>query len=337
MASWSLWPWIVGFVLLVLVLELAESDPQINLLQVGCSTHNISEDFFSYINETFSDLRKSLLDDKRHFAISSLTRVQCRNYLSTDDCVKCFDTAAMQIQICSIAAGGRVVYDGCSLRYEIRQFADQATMPGNFQKCGNQTVQDTVTFNSTVGSLVKDLELATPIISDHDAAIRTELTGGGNIYGVAQCAETIGENGCQICLKVASENIQGCFPNTDARASDSGCFLRYSTTPFFADDQTIDIRPFLKLGKQGSSSKRKVVIGVAAGCVGLLLVAVMLFLWYQVTETNKASRAGNILDATMLQGPLRYSYKDLKNATENFDEENKLGEGGFGKVYTRYF
>ncbi|WOL06023.1 hypothetical protein Cni_G14755 [Canna indica] len=42
---------------------------------------------------------------------------------------------------------------------------------------------------------------------------------------------------------------------------------------------------------------------------------------------------GNILGATELQGPLNFHYKDLKDATENFSEENKLGEGGFGEVY----
>lgn len=43
--------------------------------------------------------------------------------------------------------------------------------------------------------------------------------------------------------------------------------------------------------------------------------------------------AGNILGATELQGPNVYSYKDLKTATNNFSEENKLGQGGFGDVY----
>lgn len=45
---------------------------------------------------------------------------------------------------------------------------------------------------------------------------------------------------------------------------------------------------------------------------------------------------GDILGATELQGPNRYSYKDLKSATMNFSEENKLGEGGFGDVYKVY-
>jgi hypothetical protein len=42
---------------------------------------------------------------------------------------------------------------------------------------------------------------------------------------------------------------------------------------------------------------------------------------------------GDILGATELQGPTSFHYNDLKAATNNFSEESKLGEGGFGDVY----
>lgn len=48
------------------------------------------------------------------------------------------------------------------------------------------------------------------------------------------------------------------------------------------------------------------------------------------------SLAGDILGATELKGPVTYRYKDLKSATKNFNDENKLGEGGFGDVYKVY-
>jgi len=43
--------------------------------------------------------------------------------------------------------------------------------------------------------------------------------------------------------------------------------------------------------------------------------------------------AGNILGATEFKSPVNYKYNDLKAATRNFNDENKLGEGGFGDVY----
>ena len=39
------------------------------------------------------------------------------------------------------------------------------------------------------------------------------------------------------------------------------------------------------------------------------------------------------MGATELKAPTKYKYSDLKAATKNFSEKNKLGEGGFGAVY----
>lgn len=43
------------------------------------------------------------------------------------------------------------------------------------------------------------------------------------------------------------------------------------------------------------------------------------------------------MGATELQGPKNFHYRDLKAATENFSDKNKLGEGGFGDVYKVIF
>ena len=104
----------------------AVSDQQTNLLIQGCSTYsppNLS-DFYSNLNGTLSDLR-SQLSDNRRFATAQRTRstgtvyglAQCRNYMSTKDCLSCFDTAQSEIRNCSSVNGARLVYDGCFLRY----------------------------------------------------------------------------------------------------------------------------------------------------------------------------------------------------------------------------
>ncbi|KAF3450331.1 hypothetical protein FNV43_RR06411 [Rhamnella rubrinervis] len=123
---------------------------------------------------------------------------------------------------------------------------------------------------------------------------------------------------------------QGCLPDADGRAVDAGCFLRYSTTPFFADNQTTDLTPFLS---NGGSSKKAAIIGGAVGGVGALLLVLGFLFWFKRSRKSTTATRGDILGATELQGPVNYSYKDLKSATKNFIGENKLGEGGFGDVY----
>ncbi|KAL3355132.1 hypothetical protein AABB24_019296 [Solanum stoloniferum] len=63
------------------------------------------------------------------------------------------------------------------------------------------------------------------------------------------------------------------------------------------------------------------------------MIVLAVFLWYRLSRKPQAAERGNILGATELRGPVNYRFKDLKNSTKDFNESNKLGEGGFGDVY----
>lgn len=120
------WRLIVFIIVLVSLTNPAISDPQINLLNRGCSQYNATNllNFFTNLNGTFTDLRAQLSNENTHFATAQQARssdpvygmVQCRNYMTTGDCVACFDAAVSQIRNCSAANGARVIYDGCFLR-----------------------------------------------------------------------------------------------------------------------------------------------------------------------------------------------------------------------------
>ncbi|EEF36201.1 serine-threonine protein kinase, plant-type, putative [Ricinus communis] len=323
------------------MVKVAVSDPGTNLLNQGCSTYNVSSvsNFNTNLNASFRDLRTQLDSGKRFATTEQLTgadgvyaMIQCRDYMSSADCISCFAAASNQIRNCSAANGGRVVYDGCFLRYERSDFYGETTRDANREYCGNRTASSPATdFQTAVERLLGDLEIATPRINGFFAASKREVVGTSNasVYAVAQCVQTIDMAGCLACMQAAYRNLQRCPPNADGRAVDSGCFMRYSDRPFFADNQTINLEPFLKTG---SSSAKAPIIGGVAGGVGFILLLTVLFIWFKLSRRKKAPR-GNILGATELRGPVNYSYKDLKSATRNFKEENKLGEGGFGDVY----
>ncbi|GAB4847658.1 hypothetical protein Ancab_026720 [Ancistrocladus abbreviatus] len=77
-----------------------------------------------------------------------------------------------------------------------------------------------------------------------------------------------------------------------------------------------------------------VVAGVAVG-VGLAVLLVGAGLWYYYRRKGRKAADLNILGALKsLPGtPREFEFKDLKKATGNFDEKNKLGQGGYGVVY----
>ncbi|KAH9675011.1 hypothetical protein KPL70_018661 [Citrus sinensis] len=327
----------------------AVAEPEMELINSGCSQYNVTNfsEFNSNLNATFKELREQLNGGKK-FATAQRTRgpdqvytmVQCRRYVSTADCAACFTSAESLIRNCSAANGARVIYLACSLRYESSSFYDQSTQEGRFGFCGNRTALQADAFKTAAQELLENLEVATPKINGFFAASKNNIIGsraGANddddknstaVYGIAQCVETISETGCQNCLSGAFDNIQRCLGSAFGWAVDAGCFLRYSDTPFFADNQTTDITPFLK---NGSSKKEAIIGGVVGGGTGLILFA--LLIWFVISRKSKKIQRGNISEATELQGPVNYRLKDLVSATRKFSEENKLGEGGFGDIY----
>ncbi|XAR73583.1 Non-specific serine/threonine protein kinase [Bertholletia excelsa] len=95
-----------------------------------------------------------------------------------------------------------------------------------------------------------------------------------------------------------------CPPETDGKAHDAGCFLRY------------------------------LIIGATVrGGGGILLIVFTAFSRHRRSRKPKADPRANLSGASQLQGPIPYSYKDLESATNSFSEENKLGERGFGDVF----
>ncbi|KAK1293158.1 L-type lectin-domain containing receptor kinase IX.1 [Acorus calamus] len=98
-----------------------------------------------------------------------------------------------------------------------------------------------------------------------------------------------------------------------------------------------EIRGFNSSGIRGFNSRKKSHVGVIVGSaigVGAFVGVIWLFVW-----KNKTQRAGDDIDLSMDDefakgtGPKRFTYRELRSATNGFDEAGKLGEGGFGAVY----
>ncbi|KAK1426375.1 hypothetical protein QVD17_15046 [Tagetes erecta] len=331
------------FLYLMLTATPVTSQPETNLLLRSCSLLNTSNtiSFFSNLNDTFREVRRQLSDNKTYFATAEQARssapvymmAQCRLYMSTSDCLTCFDYASSTIRACAAADGARAVLDGCFLRYETTNFFDEATQPGNVGLCGNRTAVKPARFQSAVNTLLSNLTIATPRIKDLFAASSNKIAGSNrSVYAIAQCVPTLEHNGCKACLKVAYSNIRNCLPNiVEARALDTGCFMRYSNKPFFSDNETTVLTPFL--GK-GSSNKKAIIGGSVGGLVLIILIVAFILISCHLSKKRTTSKCNSSQGpCDQLKDPVKYRYNDLKKATNNFNIDYKLGEGGFGDVY----
>jgi serine/threonine protein kinase len=107
-----------------------------------------------------------------------------------------------------------------------------------------------------------------------------------------------------------------------------------STTPLL-----IPKSPQPQPNKNEKQSKAGLVVGLSVG--GCVLIMGLGIVW--LMKRKKRARGGGDedlgFDLSMDDefergtGPKKFSYKELVRATNNFAEENKLGEGGFGGVY----
>lgn len=237
------------------------ADPQATLLNQGCSQYNATpaSAFIAALNSTFASLRANLsaassvgfaTAAEPRAAAPAFAMAQCRPYVAGRDCVACFDAAAERLRATCVAGraanGGRAIFDGCMLRYESAAFFDQSTLPGNTQLCNGSAVQ-AGGFADAARALVADLAAAVPRVPGLAAA-----AASGGVYAAAQCVETVGEAGCAQCLNVAVGNIDGCPPNSDGRAVDAGCFMRYSDRSFFPANSTVDLAIYLRSGECSS-------------------------------------------------------------------------------------
>lgn len=83
-------------------------------------------------------------------------------------------------------------------------------------------------------------------------------------------------------------------------------------------------------------SKTRMMIGLSIGR-GVLIVSIELawLLKLKMKRKSKEDDLDLIMDSDFERGtgPKRFSYNELVRTTNNFANELKLGEGGFGGVY----
>ncbi|KAL9670211.1 hypothetical protein QQ045_007762 [Rhodiola kirilowii] len=272
----------------------------------------------------------------------------CRGDVSAADCKSCVYEAAQEILIrrCARRKDAMIWFEGCFIRYANTSFVSTMDRhPEHYIWDERNVSESRATFDLAVTNMFRNLtELATSNTSPRNYAT-TEVTVSGSlrVYGLVQCTQDISGSDCKSCLDVPISSMFSSVQGKEGgRYLSPSCNLRYDIFSFTSRNVP---SPDDSGGSKGGKTLR-VAVGVSVSA-GLLLVLAFSYLLY--LRRRKKSKGGTSQEAILgrslhdessfsvtqrqsLELPLM-SFNLISNATQQFSEENKLGEGGFGPVY----
>ncbi|KAI6682856.1 hypothetical protein NL676_028769 [Syzygium grande] len=314
-------------------------DPRVSEAGILClksnvtSTANIISNFLIVMREVAAKVAED------RWAYDSITSplpelyalAQCHGDLSHDDCLLCFAQSRTILPRCSVLAAdsGRLYLDGCFIRSDYYNFYNETIDPQHdMVKCANQTSvsadqQAQLQFANKVDRVLRNVSAVAP--KNKGFAVFEEASGGGvaGVFALAQCWNTLDENGCGECLENAMIKARNCTPGDEGRAMNAGCFMRYSTQRFYT------------VPTDGDSSKLRIIIAIASSIAAATsLVFIGAYVGYRkLSKKREVQKKLFGVPAIVRKSNLNFNYELLEKATNFFDDSRKLGQGGAGSVF----
>ncbi|XP_059284567.1 cysteine-rich receptor-like protein kinase 46 isoform X1 [Lycium ferocissimum] len=314
----------------------AIANPRIELVYKFCGidhANNVSE-----FNENYANAIVAMESDMKANKFSiygeglSPNRIyvlaQCMDDLSKEDCDICFSTIKTQLPGCFPHSSGRVFFDGCFMRFENYSFFYESSSPHDVKRCSDAVNLKNDQFRDLTTKVVKDVVNMAPIHGGYAEGRRN--AHGLSVYGMANCWNTLDEKSCADCLLNASTAVLNCLPSIEARSLSVGCYFRYS------EYESSDGSNFL-LNTKGAIFMYLAFILVAVGvCIVAILVGYIVGTTLhekRVKHQTKHNGNSSDLESSVMKRSLHFKYSTLEKSTDNFSEERKIGQGGFGEVF----
>eukprot|EP00253_Pinus_taeda_P002855 PITA_02855 len=328
--------------------------------------------FSSNLNRVMSDLVKNAPQTgfSISFYGQSPNRIygllQCiGNNVSRKDCSNCAQQASNSVrQLCVNDIGGQEWQERCFLRYQNYSFFSKLDTHGDYLENAKLIVTNNlIDFKITTSNLLSNLsDQAYHPANKGFAQGSTGYPSVGTIYGLVQCLRDLSIKDCRSCLESARNKIRGCCSmKQGAQALLGSCTVRYEIYPFFNVTGGISTSPPPSSGSAGASHptvasetprvKRKdsstnTLLVILSITIGGVVIALMVCLFAMrnkvksvisqklVTHAQNKEIYENSPESTILQQEqILFTLNALIEATDNFHENKKLGEGGFGPVY----
>ncbi|XP_058072802.1 cysteine-rich receptor-like protein kinase 10 [Magnolia sinica] len=285
---------------------------------------------------------------------------QCRSDVSSDSCRECLKTSMDEIiRRCPNKKEGFIRYDECLLRYSNQSFFSQPDIAPEYSIPNRNSAQDPDLFNQQVGVLMNNL--SSTELSPSMFVASSVNAPDFQIYGSVECVRDISSKDCHSCLLSMINWIQNCCRGKlGARVLSLSCYIRYEVYPFIQARSpplpvaTPTVPPTVLAPSTPplpGNKSRVIIIAIVTSVFILALCSSCICLYLRrrkrPIEEKEEDHAlshylGNhdgseIINASMQGDQVPelsiMNFATIEASTNNFSNENKLGEGGFGPVY----
>nr|GMC83755.1 putative receptor-like protein kinase At4g00960 [Ipomoea batatas] len=332
--------WIVVFLILSLhVCATAAEDIDINYEWHSCGTNGTYSRDSAY-QKNLDNLLPSLSNNVNEYGfyngsvgqgsdrVSAI--VLCRGDADINLCRDCVsDNARRILEWCPTQKEAFRWYNICSIYYSDESILGSLRTTPEITQFSSISLKNPAQFNGNLSVIVDRLKTQAagggPFLK-----YAADITSGPDqqtIFSYVQCTPDLSVRDCTDCINTAIDlwNKSEGNGRIGARVLRPSCFFRYEISSFF-----------------GSSDGNKtviiivIVVAIAAGLIG---VAICIFVILRKRQKRKANSPVKSLEETSSTveistvESLKYDLITIQNATDNFSEANKLGEGGFGPVY----
>ncbi|XP_039168345.1 putative cysteine-rich receptor-like protein kinase 35 [Eucalyptus grandis] len=180
---------------------------------------------------------------------------------------------------------------------------------------------------------------------------RTVLPNFQTMFALLQCSPDLNQTDCQSCLRECINDYQDCCRGKQGGpVQKPSCIFRWDLYRFF-DSDPINLPlsppppttvaqadppappPANAQVTNGNISKSLRIVVAVVGSVALFVVAIVSVCCLIRRRRSNPLMVSTAKDEVKTAESLQFKISEIRAATNSFAEGNKLGEGGFGKVY----
>ncbi|CAL5410947.1 unnamed protein product [Camellia sinensis] len=281
----------------------------------------------------------------------------CRGDVSTAVCQACVSAATKEVvQKCPNSKVATIWYEECILRYSNQSIFSHVDQTIVLSLVNVQNVTEFNRFVEHLGSVMDDIVTRASSSSSDSrygkkfATKEAKFTPLQTVYGLVQCTPDLSSSDCNKCLRYGISNLASCCMGKQGfRFWYPSCVVWYELRPFYNATATATATatapplspvlppplgpPTRNLGKGRILSQVLIAIIVPIGVSVLLFVVCFSFQSSKTKMKYGPSAEDSVgTEITTVQS-LQYDLGTVQAATNNFSNQNKIGQGGFGHVY----